>query len=316
MSQPSSEPDREPRADDAPGVVRVVDAHHHFWDLSANRYPWLSDPEPIPFRYGDYAALRRNYLPADFRADTGDVLVEKSVHVEAEWDRSRPVAETRWVEGVAAREGLPTACVAWARLDDPDAASVIDAQAASPLVRGIRFKPAAAATPGAGRRGAAGSMDDPAFRAGYARLARHRLSFDLQTPWWHLDAAADLARDVPETTIILNHTGLPSDRSAEGLAAWRRAMAGLAAEPNTAVKISGLGRPGLPWTLEANGPIIRDAVAIFGPERAMFASNFPVDSLVGDYAGIVKVFAAAIAERPAGDQAALMRNNAIRIYRL
>ena len=77
---------------------------------------------------------------------------------------------------------------------------------------GIRYKPAAAARAQEAIRGAAGSMDDPAFRAGYARLAAHGLSFDLQTPWWHLDAAAELARDFPDTTIILNHTGLPADR--------------------------------------------------------------------------------------------------------
>ena len=63
-------------------------------------------------------------------------------------------------------------------------------------------------------------------------------------------------------------------------------MERLAAEPNTAVKISGLGLPGRPWTVEANGPVIRDAIAIFGPDRAMFASNYPVDSLVGGFATI------------------------------
>lgn len=298
------------------GGLRVVDAHQHFWDLSANYYPWLMDDEPIPFRYGDYSAIRRTYLPADYRNDWGPVTVEKSVHVEAEWDRASPVEETRWLERLAAREGLPSAVVAWARLDAPDAADVLAAHARSPLVRGIRYKPAAAASPAEASRGARASMDDPAFRDGYARLAAHGLSFDLQTPWWHLDAAADLARDFPGTTIILNHTGLPSDRSAEGLAAWRRAMERLAAEPNAAVKISGLGRPGLPWTLEANGPVIRDAVAIFGADRAMFASNYPVDKLAGAFAVIWQGFAAAVADRPEPEQAALLRDNALRIYRI
>ena len=304
-------------ADDPRSVpLRVIDPHQHFWDLGANYYPWLMDEPPIPFRYGDYEGLRRSYLPADYRADWGTVTVEKSVHVEAEWDRTRPVEETLWLERLATREGLPTACVAWARLDAPEAREVIAAHAASPLVRGVRCKPAAAARPDEAVRGAPGSMDDPAFREGYAILAEHGLSFDLQTPWWHLDAAADLARDFPATTIVLNHAGLPSDRSEAGLAAWRRAMERLAAEPNAAVKISGLGRPGLPWTLEANGPVVRDAVAIFGADRAMFASNYPVDKLAGGFEVIWRGFAAAVAERPARERAALLRENALRIYRI
>ncbi len=85
-----------------PGAI--IDAHQHFWDLDSNPYPWLQDPEPIPFRYGDYSALRRNYLPADYERDIAPYRIVKSVHVEAEWDRADPVAETRWLEDLAARE--------------------------------------------------------------------------------------------------------------------------------------------------------------------------------------------------------------------
>jgi predicted TIM-barrel fold metal-dependent hydrolase len=159
-------------------------------------------------------------------------------------------------------------------------------------------------------------MDDPRWRDGYALLARHKFSFDLQTPWWHLDAAAELARDFPATQIVINHTGLPADRSAEGLAAWRRAMAAAADQPNVAVKISGLGRQGLPWTLEANAPIIRDTLAIFGIDRCLFASNFPVDSLVASFDAIATGMKAAVADREPADRHKLFYANAARIYRL
>ena len=61
----------------------AVDAHQHVWDLDANAYPRLQDPEPIEIRYGDYSALRRNYLPADYRRDTAGCGVVRTVHVEA-----------------------------------------------------------------------------------------------------------------------------------------------------------------------------------------------------------------------------------------
>jgi predicted TIM-barrel fold metal-dependent hydrolase len=159
-------------------------------------------------------------------------------------------------------------------------------------------------------------MDDPAWRRGYALLERHGLSFDLQTPWWHMDAAADLAADFPGTQIIINHTGLPSDRSTEGLAGWRRAMERVAGLPNVALKISGIGLAGLPWTVEANGPIVRDAISIFGVDRCMFASNFPVDSLVGSFTTIMNGFREAVADRPDADLDKLFKKNAERIYRL
>lgn len=293
----------------------VIDAHQHFWDLGENYHPWLCDAEPIPFRYGDYGALRRNYLPADYRADTARHRIAGTVHVEAEFDPANPVAETAWLERLAAREGLPTVCVAQARLDDPEVAAVLAAQAARPMVRGIRHKPRAAARPEEATRGAPGSMDDPAWRRGYALLAKHGLSFDLQTPWWHLDAAHDLARDFPETQIIVNHTALPADRSVEGLRAWRAALAGLARAPNVALKISGLGLPGQPWPAAANVAVIRDAITLFGADRCLFASNYPVDSLVGSFDAIMDGFLLAIADRPEAERRQLLHDNAARLYR-
>ena len=159
-------------------------------------------------------------------------------------------------------------------------------------------------------------MDDPAWRKGYALLERFGFSYDLQTPWWHLDAAAVLAADFPRTQIIVNHTGLPADRSAEGLTAWRRALETIAAQPNVAIKISGLGRAGLPWTVAANAPVIRDTIAIFGIERCMFASNFPVDSLAGTFDEIYGGFFASVAHLPEADQNQLFHDNAVRLYRL
>jgi predicted TIM-barrel fold metal-dependent hydrolase len=294
----------------------IVDAHQHFWDLDRNYYPWLCDPDPIPFRYGDYSALKRNYLPPDYRADIGHHRVVKTVHVEAEWDRASPVAETRWLESLQAVFGLPTAVVGYAALHEPNVAEVLAAQARSPLMRGVRHKPLAAPSPADAKRGMPSSMDDPQWRDGYALLSQHGFSFDLQTPWWHLDAAAELARDFPETQIIINHTGLPADRSLEGLAAWRRAMELAADQPNVAVKISGLGRPGLPWTVEANAPIICETLAIFGVDRCLFGSNFPVDSLVATFDTIVSGTKASIADRSAVDQYKLFCGNATRIYRL
>src|SRR3954447_6925190 len=83
----------------------IVDPHQHFWDLRRNYYPWLCDEQPIPFRYGDYSAIRRNYMPPDYLADAGPYRIVATAHIEAEWAPADPVAETRWLAQLAEQHG-------------------------------------------------------------------------------------------------------------------------------------------------------------------------------------------------------------------
>ena len=292
----------------------IIDAHHHFWDPLRNHHPWLSGEENIPFRYGDYSAIKRPYYPDDYLADAGEHRVVATVYVETEWDPRDPIGETRFIHEVAARYGAPNAVVAQAWLDAPDAAALLAAQARFERVRSVRHKPGGPASPdevGHSRT----LMSDDAWRRGYAELARHGLHFDLQTPWWNLPEAIALASDFPGTQLILNHAGLPSDRSEQGLAAWHGAMAKLADCANVAVKVSGIGLPGRRWCVEDNAWIVRETIALFGAERVMFASNFPVDSLCGSFDDIYGGFKRIVADLPRHQQQLLFHDNARRLYR-
>lgn len=296
--------------------ITIVDAHHHFWDLERNYHPWLCDEPPIVFRYGDYGPIRRTYMPEDYFRDTSSFQVAASVYVEAEWNPEDPIGETRWINEIADRYGYPSVVVAQAWLDREDVEEVLAAQASFQRVRSVRHKPSADPRLDAVHPGVKGLMGDPAWRRGFALLERHGLAFDLQTPYWHLDEAWELARDFPQTRIILNHTGLPGDRSETGLADWRGAMQRLALADNVVVKISGLGQPGKAWTVDANGPIVLDTIDMFGVERCMFASNFPVDSLVADFDTIYGGFMRIVEHFPLSDQRKLFCDNARRIYRI
>jgi len=289
----------------------IVDAHQHFWDPAANYHPWLRDEPPIPFRYGDYSAIRRRYLPPDYRADTAPIRVAQTVYVETEWDPDDPVGEMRYVETLRQEFGVPTVAVAHARLDEPSAPDVLSQQAAFAFVRSVRHKPRANRSP---VESSPGGMTDARWRSGYAELRRNNLRFDLQTPWWHLAEAARLANDFPDTAVILNHTGLPADRSAEGIAGWKAAMTTLASCPNVGVKISGLGQQGRPWTVAANRDIVLTTIDLFDPSRCMFASNFPVDSLCATFHTIFGGFREIVRDFSADEQSGLFRDNAIRIY--
>ncbi|AEI79190.1 hypothetical protein CNE_2c02040 [Cupriavidus necator N-1] len=293
----------------------IVDAHHHFWDPVTNYHPWLSDPGLIPFRYGDYSALKRRYYPADYFADAGGHDVRKTVYVETEWDPCDPIGETAFISRVAAEHGTPHAVVAQAWLHHDDAADVLARQAEFPLVRSVRHKPGGAPDALSAAR-MPSLMEDERWRRGFAELGRHGLHFDLQVPWWHAQEAVRLARDFPATTIILNHAGLPADRSPAALAAWEDAMAMLAECPNVVIKVSGLGQAGQPWTAAANARIVLACIRLFSPARVMFASNFPVDGLCASFDQIFSGFKVITAGFTPAEQRAMFHDNACRIYSL
>jgi predicted TIM-barrel fold metal-dependent hydrolase len=295
----------------------IVDAHHHLWNLEGSvRYPWLQQPDPQHSYMGDNSALRRSYLPPEYRRDTALHNVIATVHIEAECDRSCQVEETEWVTAVAKAHGMPNAIVAHAWVDTPDAEEVLARQKAFPLVRGIRTKPIISKGPTDSVRGQPRSLQDPKWRRGLALLEKYDLSWDLRVTWWHLEEAAEVVREHPRLRVALNHTGYPLDRSADALAVWRRGMEALAACPNVHCKISGLTVLGAPWTLKANKPIIRDTISIFGVGRSMFASNYPVDGLKGSWDYLYSCFKQAVADFPLTDRRKLFADNALAFYRI
>ena len=296
----------------------IVDAHHHLWQLSNGplRYPWLQDPVAHDFFLGDYAALKRDYLPADYRRDAAAHHVVKTVHVEAECSRAQQLAETRWLSELHARTGMPDAIVAHAWFEPDDSADILAQQARFPLVRGIRSKPVTARTPAEMRAGAPGSMQDPRWLAGFRRLRDLGLSWDLRVPTWHLEEAAVVVRAHPDIAVVLNHTGFPWDRSPSGLAMWRRGMRALAACDNCWCKLSCLCLIDGAWDFADNRRIVLEAIELFGVERCMFASNFPVDALRVGFTQMFDDFKAMTAELSPSDQHRLFHDNAVRFYRL
>jgi len=295
----------------------VVDAHHHLWDLSRGRYPWLQQGyDPQAFFLGDYQALRRNFLPADYRAASAGCQVVATVHVEAERDRSEQLAETAWLHELQAEHGFPDAVVAHAWLDRPDTEECLLGHLRYPLVRGIRSKPLTSATPAHSVTGQPGSMQDEAWLRGVSLLEKHGLSWDMRVPGWHLPEAARVAALFPGVPMVLNHHGLAWDRSEAGLKRWRGGMEILARQPNVHVKLSEFGLRDQPWNPEENTRIVRDTLAIFGWERCMFASNFPVAGLRIGFQPLVNAFWRMLDGLTPDQQQAVMSGNALRFYRI
>lgn len=290
---------------------RHVDAHHHLWDLSAHYYPWLSD-RPNPGI--DVKPFARDYGVADYLADAGPARPERSVHVQAGWDPADPVGETRWLSDVAARDGYPHAIVAQVDLARHDAPAVVAAQAAFPLVRGVRQILAWHVDPALRRAPRPHLLDEPAWRRGLAALRDAGLSFDLQILPSQMEAAAAMVRAFPDLRFVLCHLGLPIEPGGE--AVWRDGLARLADHPNVAVKLSGFSHFLGSWSRDAVRPYLSAALAAFGADRVIFGSNYPVDRPLVPYARIVGDLEALLDEQGPGVADAVMGGNAIRWYRL
>jgi len=295
---------------------RIVDTHQHFWDLSLNYYPWLSDKVVVK-PYGDYAAIRKTYVKADFAADIGDLPVVKSVHIDAGHDPGDPVRETRWLQQLADARGplggFPHGIVADGNLTEPDVVEILEAQCAFANMRGLRgMLSDSVRYPGQKPE----LLDSETWRHNVSLLASRSLSLDLQLYPVQMVRVAELARQNPELSIIVCHTGSPVADGAGWFERWRLGMRGLAACPNVALKISGLGLFDQAWGRVGKSDVIQEAIEIFGAERCMFGSDFPVDSLFSSYRDLWEVFFDATKALTAMEIDNLYYANAVRLYRL
>jgi predicted TIM-barrel fold metal-dependent hydrolase len=302
--------------DNTPDEQAVIDPHHHLWDLSQNSYPWLQAHSFEPRLEGDIRPIAKDYLLADYLADTAKQNVVKSVHVECGWDPSDPLGETEWLQGLADKHGYPHGIIGRATLDAPDVEQVLEGHARYKNIRGIRHAINWHPDPTKTYVNRPDLVRTEAWRHGFGLLRRFGLSFDLQLYPAQMADAAGLARAYPDILIILNHAGMPVDRDAEGLDLWLRGMSELATVPNVVVKISGLGTVDWNWTVESIRPFVLQTIEAFGVSRCMFASNFPVDKLYGDFDSLYGAFRKITQPFSGDERRMLFHDNAVRYYRL
>jgi predicted TIM-barrel fold metal-dependent hydrolase len=294
----------------------IVDAHHHLWDLGAGHYPFLQDRYEKDFFLGDYRKICRDFMPQDYVDAVKGYKVIGSVHMQAGRAMDEQVAETEWLETMHRQFGLPSVAVGHVSFIQPDCAAILEGHARSPLMRGIRSRPTTSPGPKVSVAGAPGTMQDDHWRRNFALLEKHGMSWDMRIPYWHLEEGAEVARSFPGIPMVVNHAGLPLDRSEEGLAIWRKGLAALADCPNVVIKLSELGLPHGRWDIPSNVRVVREAAAIFGPDRIIFASNLPVASLSTTFGGIVDVMREALIKETPETFDKFFARNAIRFYRI
>jgi predicted TIM-barrel fold metal-dependent hydrolase len=293
--------------------VPTIDAHHHIWRL--DDLPWLSGPQ-VPRIFGPYQPICRDYPIDEYRSDIAGCDIVKSIYIQTNWPAGQGYSEARWVQSVSDATGWPHANVAHADLADPDADVLIERLARLPATRGIRqqlhwhndaqyrFAPRPDV------------MNDKEWRRGLGMLAGHGLLFEMQIFSSQMIDGARLAQSFPDIVFVLEHAGMLEDMSPSGWQLWREGMTALAQCPNVNVKLSGLGTFVHACRADVVGPIVRETVAMFGADRCLYGSNFPIEKLWTDYKTLYQTFRDAIAHLSESEQAAILHGTAARLYRL
>jgi predicted TIM-barrel fold metal-dependent hydrolase len=292
----------------------IVDSHHHIW--RRRDLPWLSG-EPVPRIFGPYEPIRRDYLIDEYVAEATGSGITQSVYVQTNWPLDRAVEEIRWLRDVHRATGWPTAVVGTADLFSADAVHTMREQAAMPVpVRGTRlqlhwhereeFRFAAAPD----------ALNDPTLLRNLAALEDLGWLFELQVFPAQMFDAARLVAAFPRTTFVLVHAGMLLGPDEAEVKAWHAGMRALAEQPNVVVKLSGQGT-----FLHRVDPaflslVTEHVLEEFGPRRAMFGTNFPIEKIWTTMPELVGAWRTTLSSLPDEHQAWILAENAKRVYGL
>ena len=293
--------------------LSIVDAHHHIWRRAD--LPWLLGPMQ-PRIFGPYEAIRRDYLVDEYLDDLAGSGVGRSVYVQANWAPERFEDEVAWVQAVADASGWPHGIVGYADLLASDVRPQLDRLAKYPRLRGVRMQLHWHENETYRFAPRPDLALDPVLQRNVARLADYDLVFDLQVFAGQMAGAAELAAACPDVTFVLQHAGMLEDPSPDGRAEWRAGMERLAARSNVCSKLSAFGTFIHRNDAAHIAGILRDTVAIFGADRCLFGSNFPIEKLWTSYGALLDAFRTAAAGLDDAARAAIFEGTAARVYKL
>ena len=299
--------------------IKIVDAHHHLWDLENKQtsYAWLMVSEGEAF-FGDYGAIRKSYKLEDYLQDAKNQNLVKSVHVQAEHDDDKPVNETAWLQKVADAHPshLPNAIVAFADFSKKNVSEILDQHQEFKNTRGIRQILSYNEEEPKYSHASQDFMKNISWVENFKEIRNRNLSFDIQIYKHQMEDAYSLAKKYDDVLFILNHTGEPCYQTDEYIQSWSESMNKIAQCENIVTKISGLGMFDPNWTTESTKIFVERTIDIFGINRCMFASNFPVDKIFNTFDNYWNSFKTITKNYSDNDKQMLFSSNAEKYYRI
>lgn len=271
----------------------MIDAHQHFWSPDRGDYRWMRPDDEV---------LWRDHGPHDLLPHLHRHGIAATILVQA----ADTAAETRYLLDIAERTSFVAGVVGWADLAAPDAPQVIAALADERLLVGLR--PMVQDIP-----------DDewllrPELRPAVVAMVAHALCFDALVFPRHLSRLLVFLDRYPDLPVVLDHAGKPGIREA-GFDPWRADIAAIAARPRTVCKLSGLVTEAADgWTVMDLRPYVEHLLSVFGPQRLMWGSDWPVVNLAGGYDAWRAATVDLLSGLSAADRAAVLGGNAARCY--
>jgi L-fucono-1,5-lactonase len=277
----------------------VVDAHHHLWDPARASYPWMT---------AEVAPIARAFGPADLAPRLAATGVDATVVVQA---RSS-VDETRELLAMAAATPFIVGVIGWVDLADPRVAEEIAALCAGP--GGERL---------VGIRHQVHDEPDPAWlgradvRRGVAAVGRAGLAYDLLVRPRELPAALAVARAMPDVRFVIDHLAKPAIRE-RLLEPWAARLSPFRELPNVTCKLSGLVTEAdwTSWQRDDLAPYVDHALDVFGPDRLLFGSDWPVCLLAATYERVVTTARSLVTRLTPTEQAVIFGGAARATYGL
>lgn len=274
----------------------MIDAHQHFWRLSRGDYAWPND---------SVAPIFRDFGPDELLPLLDAAGVRQTVLVQA----TDSVAETEYLLQIARRCDRVAGVVGWVDLAAPEAIATIDRLRADPKLKGIR--------PMLQNIAETGWINRPEVQPTLAHLARTGLRFDALIQPRHLPQILAMAQAHPDLPVVIDHLAKPAMRGVPPDETWLSGLSRLAAQANVYCKLSGMvNEIGPDWRAEDLAPFARHVLKVFGPERVIWGSDWPVLNLAGDYAGWIRTARSLVAHLPGAAQDAIFGGNARQFYGL
>jgi L-fuconolactonase len=274
-------------------IVKRIDAHQHFWIYNGTDYVWMG-PE--------HETLRRDFTPEHLAPLLETIAFNGSIAVQAR----QFVKETDWLLSLADQYEQVAGVVGWLDLRSPDISAQIDRYGGHAALKGVRHV----------------VHDEPdddfmlrdAFRHGVSLLEAAGLTYDLLLFPRHLSRAIRIVDQFPNQPFVLDHIAKPP--IADGLMSpWKAEITELARRPNVCCKLSGMvTEAALDWKPDEIAPYIDVVVEVFGPDRLMIGSDWPVCTLAGDYETVMGVVLDYIGTLSSTEQDAIAGGTCSRFY--
>lgn len=276
--------------------MQIIDSHHHFWQIGRFNYEWMSP--------GD-KTLYKDFLPDDFEHVLQANGVAKSVAVQAH----QSTAETLWLLDLADKHDFIAGVVGWIDLQNSDVENQLAELAARAKFKGVRHL--------VQDEPQADWLTKPEVLCGLNTLSKYDLTYDLLVFTRHLPYAQTVVESLPRQRFVIDHLAKPPIASGE-IAEWKNALQKISVFPNVCCKLSGLVTEAnhRNWNSEDLRPFVETALELFGAQRLMFGSDYPVSLLAASYEKVLETYQSFLVNLSEAEQNLVLSQNAFDFYKL